>query len=250
MATTDPPQGSTEPTSAAPMGISLVLPGYNEEASLEETLRKCLAALAAFTPQHEVIFVDDASTDSTGAIADRLAAELPHVRVVHNPVNLGVGASLLIGMKAARYGLVAHNSVDYPFDLTDLRRVLPKFAEADVVIVVRTDRSAHSPYRKLTSLVNFILIRLLFGVPFRDMNFVQVYRREVLESVRVKARSPAFVTPELLIRARDLGFRIAEVEAPFHRRKKGKAHYGKPHDILWTLADMLSYWLRRMFDIG
>ena len=114
------------------------------------------------------------------------------------------------------------------------------------MIVRRTDRSAHSPYRKLTSLVHYWLVRLLFRVPFRDMNFVQVYKGDVLRALKVKAKSPAFVTPEILIRARDRGFRITEVEAPFHRRERGQASYGKPRDILWTLSDMLSFWIERL----
>ena len=77
------------------------------------------------------------------------------------------------------------------------------------------------------------------------MNFVQAYRREVIRAVPVKAKSPAFVTPEILIRARDLGFRIAEIRAPFLRRERGAPSYGKPRDILWTLGDMIGFWQER-----
>jgi hypothetical protein len=156
-----------------------------------------------------------------------------------------VGTSLWIGMRAAQCDLVLHNAMDFPFDLADLERVLPLFPEWDVVVVARTDRSAHSHYRKVTSAVHHWLIRLLFRVKLHDLNFVQVYKREVLGNVAVKARSPAFVTPELLIRAADQGFKITEVRAPFHPRRQGMAHYGKCRDILWALADMLSFWWER-----
>lgn len=225
--------------------LSLVLPGYNEEASIRETIELCLRGLGAHADRYEVVIVDDASTDGMPAIAEALSREHASVRVIHNPINLGAGTSLLIGFRAATGDVVLHNSMDYPFDLADLGLVLPLFPASDVVAVVRTDRSAHSPYRKLTSVGHHWLVRLLFRIRFRDMNFVQAYKREALQHLPVKARSPAFVTPELLIRARDRGFRIAEVEAPFHRRNKGKASYGKPRDILWTLSDMLSFWLER-----
>jgi glycosyltransferase involved in cell wall biosynthesis len=225
--------------------ISLVLPGYNEEANLEDTVGRCAAELSALGRPWEIVIVDDGSTDRTAELADGLSRKNGGIRVIRNPINLGVGIGVLIGMHGARGEVVLHDSMDYPFDLRDLDKVLPAFADADVVIVARTDRSAHSPYRKLTSLVHYWLVRVLFGVRFSDMNFVQAYRREVLAAVRVKAKSPAFVTPELLIRARDAGFRIAEVRAPFHRRHRGQASYGRPRDILWTLADMLSFWLER-----
>lgn len=226
--------------------ISLVLPSYNEEENIEETVQKCLVALSSFSEQYEIIIVDDASTDSSPVMADYLARECSSIHVIHNPINLSVGISVLIGLQATTGDLVLHNAMDFPFDLHDLEKVLPLFPTWDVVIVTRTDRSAHSPYRKLTSIVNYWLIRLLFGVKFSDMNFVQVYKREVLKSVQVKAKSPAFVTPELLIRAQEQGFKITEIKAPFHRRNKGQANFGKPRDILWTLADMISFWLERI----
>jgi len=227
-----------------PFSISLVLPGYNEEANIDACVRNCRRQLAQFTDRFEIILVNDGSTDRTAALADRLAKDHAEIRVLHNPLNFGVGISLLLGFKAARGDLVFHNALDNPFDLADLEKVLPLFPENDLVVVVRKDRSAHSPYRRLTSLVNFWLIRLLFRIGLRDLNFIQVYKREVLQSV-VRAKSPAFVTPEILIRAHDRGYKIAEVEAVFHRRNKGKANYGKARDILWTLADMVSLRLEK-----
>jgi glycosyltransferase involved in cell wall biosynthesis len=225
--------------------LSLVLPCYNEELIIEETVGRCLAALRSFTDGYEIVIVDDGSTDGSLEIADRIRHECTAVRVTRNPINLGVGTSLLIGMRAAIGDLVLHNGMDYPFDLNDLKFILPLFPEWDVVVVARTDRSAHSPYRRLTSWINYRLIRLLFRIKLDDLNFVQVYKREVCRTITVRAKSPAFVTPELLIRARDHGFKITEVRATFHPRKKGTPNYGKPRDILWALADMLSFWLER-----
>src|SRR5262249_43807068 len=105
--------------------------------------------------------------------------------------------------------------------------------------------SAHSAYRKLTSLVHYWLVRALFGVTFRDMNFVQVYKREALARLLGRAKSPAFVTPQLIIPPPDPRLEIAPVQAAFPRRKRGQANYGKARDILWSLADMLSYRVER-----
>jgi hypothetical protein len=158
-------------------------------------------------------------------------------------VNLGAGTSVWVGLRNARGAIRMHNSMDLPFDPEDLPRVLREFPAADVVVVKRIDRSAHSPWRKLTSLVHHWLIRALFLTNIRDMNFVQAYSAAVIESLPVKARSPSFVTAELLLRARRAGCRIVEVECPFHPRQRGVASYGKPRDILWALADMFSLWL-------
>lgn len=230
---------------AARPRLTVLLPAYNEEANVEDAIGRCREALAGRVPSYEIVVIEDGSTDGTRDRLRALREQIPELRVIENPVNLGVGIGLLVGMRAARGEIVIHDAMDYPFDLADLDRVLPLFPAWDVVVVARTDRSAHSPWRKLTSFVHLWLVRLLFRMPYADMNFVQAYKREVLEAVRVRAKSPAFVTPETLIRARDLGFRITEVRAPFRRRERGTANYGKPRDILWTLADIISFWLER-----
>lgn len=221
--------------------LSVILLGYNEQENIEASVRSCDSALDRLGITYEIIVVNDGSNDRTGEIADELAANLSFVRVIHNPINLNVGSSLLIGMRAARGRFVTHNSMDLPFDPAEIGRLVEKFGSSDVVVVVRTGRSAHSLWRQITSLTHHWIVRLLFFIDVRDMNFVQAYRREILADIPVRARSPAFVTPELIIRALRRGYRITEVEAHFHKRRFGKANFGKPRDILWTLADMLSF---------
>ena len=225
------------------VAVSVVIPGYNEERNIENAVRRCLSALERSGLRHELIVVNDASTDRTGEIAESLAINHPAIRVIHNPINLNVGLSVLIGMHAARGRLVTHNAMDLPFDPEDLGRLLPMLDNADIAVVVRKDRSAHSSWRKITSIVHHWMVRILFWTDIRDMNFVQAYRREVIQRLHVKAKSPAFVTPELLIRARRAAFRIVEMEADFHRRQVGASSFGKSRDILWTFSDMLSFWL-------
>src|SRR4051794_27167679 len=102
---------------ARPPAISLVLPGYNEQSNIEEAVNRCLGTLRRFTDRPEVLVIDDGSTDATGRLADGIAGREPSVRVIHNPINLGVGLSVLVGMQAAAGDLVVHNAMDYPFDL-------------------------------------------------------------------------------------------------------------------------------------
>ena len=225
--------------------VAVVFPSFNEEANLESTLERAFNALEALDMPYEVVVVDDASTDGTPEVLRALAATRPWLEVVRNPVNMGAGTSVLIGLKRASADIVIHNSMDYPFDLLNLGDVLPLFPRCDVVAVVREDRSAHSAFRKLTSWVHHWLVRLLFRVPFRDMNFVQSHSRAAIAELSPRARSPAFVTPELLIRAQDLGMKVGQVKATFYPRAQGRSSYGKPRDILWTLSDMLSFWWER-----
>ena len=226
------------------ISLSLIMPGLNEEANVERAVRRSIEALEHLTDEFEIIVIDDGSTDRTGEIAESIAAEDPRVRVLHNERNLNYGVSLARGIRAARCEWILHNGMDLPLAPEDLGKFTPLFEEADVIAVRRIDRSAHSPWRKLTSWVNNLLLRVLFRPRTADLNFVQFYRRTSVQSLALVSTSPAFVTPELILRAEQKGYRVREVSAEFRRREAGPVHFGKLHDILWTLKDMLALRLR------
>ena len=231
---------TTPPASPNPkVSLSLVMPGLNEEASLEGAVKRCVRAFERLTDDFEILVIDDGSSDRTGEIARRLAKEDPRIRALRNPRNVNYGVSLARGIAEARCDWILHDGVDLPLAPEDLDRFLPYLPDSDVIVARRVSRAAHSPWRKLTSWTNNLLLRLLFRPRSRDLNFVQLYRRSFVQKLPLVSTSPAFVTPELILRAERTGGRVREVVVEFRRREAGKAHFGKPKDILWTLRDML-----------
>jgi glycosyltransferase involved in cell wall biosynthesis len=228
------------------MGISVIFPAYNEEMNIRSTIQKALGAMHELGREFEIVIVNDQSKDATGRIADELAAGNPEIRVLHNERNVGSGASVIRGFQQARYELVTHNAMDYPFDLRDLPKLLQYCSEADIVAAARTSRAGYSPYRVLTSVVHKHLLHLLFPLRLSDYNFVQLYPRSLWQAIQVEARSPAFVTPEAMIRAYDMGYRVKEVAIEYHPRVAGEATSGKPKVIVHSLRDMFSFWWKRV----
>jgi glycosyltransferase involved in cell wall biosynthesis len=231
-----------------PGSLSLILPAYNEEASLVSALERCVAALERFCPEFEIIVIDDASRDRTAELAESFAAGDPRVRVLRNERNVNYGVSLKRGIGEARFEWLFHNGVDLPLAPEDIEPLCARFDESDVLVAKRTSREAHSLWRRITSLTNNALLRLLFRTRCTDLNFTQFYRRSVVQKLNPVSTSPAFVTPELIFRAEHAGYRVHEVEMPFRRREAGQAHFGRPKDIIWTLRDMaylrIDTWLR------
>ena len=230
-----PPAESTEP-----FELTVIMPGLNEESNIEAAVREMTTALRQLADDWEILIVDDGSTDRTGEIADRLAAEEPRVRVLHNERNVDYGISRARGIAAASCAWILHDGMDLPLAPKDIAVFRSQFAGADVVVAQRIDRSAHSPWRKVTSAVHSLLMRGLFRPKTRDLNFVQFYRRDWAQTIALRSTSPAFVTPELILRAERMGRVVREGEGEFRHRQRGQAHYGRPKDILWTLRDMLA----------
>jgi glycosyltransferase involved in cell wall biosynthesis len=224
--------------------ISVVFPAYNEEDNLPETFDRALDTLDELFENFEVIVVDDASTDRTVALLEDYAGRHPQIKVLQNEQNQGAGASMLRGMREAQCELVINNAMDYPFDLRDLDKMCPQLeqAEADVVVAARTGRPGYTFYRRLLSWFNRMLLRAMFRLPFTDCNFVQLYRRKVVQEETFDSRSAGFLPAEMLIRARDRGYRATEVKIPYHPRTAGTSVMGHPRVVWNSFREMLSFW--------
>ena len=216
---------------------------YNEEGNIEQAVTSAVAVLAGVTDCYEVIVVDDGGRDRTAAIADRLAAENPRVRVVHHPVNRGYGAALRSGFAAAQYPLVVLADGDNQFDLGELSVLLRGLGKFDIVSGYRIAR--HDPVvRRLYAFMYNRLARFLFNIPVRDVNCgFKVYRRDLLERLLPQLRSTgALINVEMLARARKLGATVTEVGVHHYPRETGQPTGGNPGVIVRAFRELLELW--------
>lgn len=222
--------------------ISLVMPVFNEEEIIEETIDIFVNSLSALFYDYEILVVNDGSLDATAEILNRISTKNPKIRIFHNYKNLGSGVSLWRGFKESTKELILSNFADRPFDLMDLKFIVPLFdsKELDFVIIVRGDRGANSLFRKLTSYINFLLIRLLFDVKINDFQFVQIYRKSVFSEINIVSTG-TFVPPELMIRLVSRGGRYEQVRCKFHRRTKGKSKCGRLSEYAKTFKEMITF---------
>ncbi|MCX7706893.1 MAG: glycosyltransferase family 2 protein, partial [Anaerolineae bacterium] len=195
----------------------------------------------------EILIVNDASKDRTGEIADELARRFPEVRVVHHPTNRGIGGGFLTGVAEAQGEWLILIPADLAMDPAELSKYLRAAEGTDVVVGIRSDRSDYSGWRRLVSWLNIRLIQLLFSMPQRQFNYISMYRLSVLRQMRIEYWRSAFFHAETLIKARDLGYRLAEVEIQYVPRASGRATGAKTGLIVRTVRDMVLFWLRRTF---
>jgi glycosyltransferase involved in cell wall biosynthesis len=209
--------------------LTTFFPMWNEEETIDRAvsaareLSKRLIA-ADEIDDYEIIIVDDASTDSTPELADRLAESDPHIRVVHHPINRKLGGSLKTGFSESTSELVLYTDADLPFDMGEVVKAvrLLRLYDADVVSAYRFDRTGEGVLRLVYSYGYNHLVRWLFGLRLRDVNFAfKLMHRRVLDDVLPLKSEGSFIDVELLVRARRRGFEIIQFGVDYFPRSRG-----------------------------
>ena len=214
-------------------GAWLILPTFNEAENIEPMVRAVLPKLEAAGVPHTVLIVDDSSPDGTGEIADRLAAELEPVRVLHRPRKQGLGRAYLSGFGMALdegADLVLEMDSDFSHDPADLPRLIAAAQEADLVLGSRyVDGGGVEDWglvRRTLSRGGSWYARAVLRVPVRDLTGgFKCFRREVLEAIplhHVHADGYGFQI-ELTYRAIQAGFRVLELPITFRERRVGSS---------------------------
>ena len=220
--------------------ISLFFPAWNEEDYVERAVGRALAVLPRLTDDFEIIVVNDASTDRTRELAEALAARHPQVRVVSHEVNLKLGGAMRTGFGASTKDVVIYSDMDLPFDLNELERALHlmEYLEADMICAFRFDRTSEGAKRIAYSFVYNLLIRSLFDVHVKDINFsFKVVHRRVLESLELKSQG-SFIDAELVVKAIRKGFRVFQMGVDYFPRTRGISTLASPQVIVKMVKEL------------
>jgi len=220
--------------------ISAVMPAFNEEANLEQSVGRMAAALAAQARAFEVIVVDDGSRDGTAAVLERLKPIHPNLRVVRHPVNRGYGAALRSGFAAARYPWIFLEDADNQFDPADVAILLARAADADIVAGYREQR--RDPLlRRLNAWAFFTLVTILFGRLTRDVNCAfKLMRRDLLERMALHSEG-ALINTEVFVLARQLHARVVEVPIQHYPRTSGRQTGANLRVVLRAFSELLAF---------
>jgi glycosyltransferase involved in cell wall biosynthesis len=220
--------------------ISAVMPAYNEEANLEESVGRMAKALETNARGFEIIVVDDGSQDGTAAVLERLKGAHPNLRVIRHPVNRGYGAALRSGFAAARLGWVFLMDADNQFDPAEVEMLLARAADADIVAGYRKHRS-DPLLRRLNAWAFFTLVRLLFGRLVHDVNCAfRLTRRDLLARMALHSEG-ALINTEILVLARQMHARVVEVPVHHYPRRAGKQTGANIAVVIRAFRELLAF---------
>ncbi|HWB58289.1 MAG TPA: ChbG/HpnK family deacetylase [Chthoniobacteraceae bacterium] len=226
------------------MRLSFVYPMYNEIGNIEKVVRSTHAIGKKLLGDFEIVVVDDCSTDGCGELADRLARELPELRVIHHERNRKLGGTLKTGFAAAKMDHILYMDSDIPVAFEDVEACLAELDSVpDILIGFRIGR-AEGVFRDVQSWGYNTLLRTVFGLKVRDANFAfKLFRREVVS--RSLHSEGSFIDAEMLLEALKRGYTIQERGFLYHVRTAGVSTLGSPKVIPQLLGDLFYYWRRR-----
>ncbi len=221
-------------------GISIVVPALNEAANLAVAVARCQAAARRHFPDHEILVVDDGSTDATGPIADRLAAADPRVQVVHHDRPRNLGYAYKEGVGLARFEYVVMFPGDNEGTDEQLDAVMSRAGTADIVINYISNPEVRGWRRKLSSLFVWPLNRR-FGLSLRYYNGTVLHRTAIIRSVTIETDSFAYQA-EALVKLLRRGHSYVEVGTPIAPRAGGRTKAFRLRNVIgvvWALFRLL-----------
>jgi glycosyltransferase involved in cell wall biosynthesis len=243
---------------------------YNEEKLIEDYLIRADELLKRTVEDYEIIVIDDCSSDRTNEIIASMMKDNPRIKLIRNRVNMNVGYSSQKAIMSATKEYLFWQTIDWSYDISNLRIFLELLKSYDVVAGVRREsvqsadramrpilgllklfgikhitRRSDTLTKAIISVFNYILIRCLFNVPLSDYQNVVFYPTKLIQSIGFESNS-SFANPEGLIKAYWRGTAIVEVPISFLPRRDGTAKGTRPKAIVRSVKDILRLWFRWM----
>jgi glycosyltransferase involved in cell wall biosynthesis len=217
--------------------ISLFFPVYKDERTVRIVAQRAIDLLEEVAANYEIIIVNDGSPDSSGAIADELAAAHEKITAVHHPVNKGYGAAIKTGIAASKYDIICMIDGDNEYDVFDLKKMLA-VKDYYMLIIAFRYKKLYSTKRIFISFVYNTVLRVVFNSPFRDISTgIRLIHRAVVNDLELTSNSP-FIGAELTLKSMLRGFPVGEVGIQTFPRDFGQGSATSLKNIVGTIKDI------------
>ncbi len=223
--------------------LSVFFPAYNEEANLPHLLKQTYDVMPQFTRQLEVIVVNDGSVDNTKSIVKKFQKEYPNLKLVSHPKNLGYGAALKSGFKAASYEWIFFTDADLQFDLKEFKNFLPFTKNYKAILGYRVNR-AEGFHRALNARLLKMFVDALFRVHVKDIDCAfKLLKNEVVKSLKLESDG-AFVSSEMLYKLKKNKVKFKQLPVSHYPRKYGSSTGANPLVILKAMRDAFKIYIQ------
>ncbi|MBI2664009.1 glycosyltransferase family 2 protein [Candidatus Woesearchaeota archaeon] len=189
--------------------VSIIIPAFNDEATLEGSVKSVLVIAKKLFSDYELLIFDDGSTDRTADVVDMLAKN-PRIRAFHNPKNMNVGYSYRKGINAASKDYVMLLPGPDSLTVDSLEFYMGKIGQADIVTSHSSNREVRLRHRLVISAIASAALNFLFALRLKYYFGMQMYKTSLVRKVRITTNSFG-VYPEILIQLVKAGHSVREV---------------------------------------
>ena len=227
--------------------LSVFFPAYNVETLISKTLERAFKVVPQVAETYEIIVIDDGSTDGTGGVLGKFKKKHPELKVITHRKNRGYGGAIKSGLYGAKHAWIAYTDGDGQFDISEITKLTGKQEQtnADLVIGYYLKRQV-STFVIFTSRLWELVVNILFGLKVTDVDCgFKLIRKKVIDTIpKLESERGAFISSELLIKAKSVGFKIAEVGVSHHPRKEDKKSVtGRDLNVIVkSFTDLIKLW--------
>lgn len=220
------------------ISVSLVIPIFNNEKTLFQQIKQCQKMMKDMCDTYEIVISNDASTDKTKEKLILLSKD-KHIRVYHQPKNLGIADNLKFLYKKARYSYILLYSVDGDWNPLDISRLITaaKRKKSDIVIGMRRVKD-YSFMRKFVSFVYNKFPILFFNINLYDIGSIKIFKKEIFSLHSLQSKS-VFFEAEMFIKAVKKNYIISAIPVNHRKHKDNKRSTVNISLIMNSLYDLL-----------
>lgn len=224
--------------------ISVFFPCYNDKSSIKTLVKDTFFVLKNLTDKYEVLVVNDGSTDESGIVLKQLQKEYKKLKIISHKKNLGYGAALRTGFKAANGALIFYTDGDGQYDVKELPLLLNAMVRdinfVNGIKIVRRDPA----YRIIIGNIYSFFARLLFRLPILDVDCdFRLIKKSLLKKLQLESNSGA-ICIELVKKAQLNGGKFQQVPVRHNERRFGHSQFFRANRILKTLAEVVRLWMQ------
>jgi glycosyltransferase involved in cell wall biosynthesis len=226
--------------------VSVIVPVYNEEDSIAQSVLRNINVLASSQCDYEIIVVNDGSNDKSLSILEQFFAKEKCVKIVHSSTNGGFGKAVRKGIKMASKDYVLCVPADSPLTEVVFEKFVANANCYDMIASYRKERLGYSWRMKINSIVYRWLIITIFNVRVRDFNWIHLYKRCIFSDPTFTLQANGiFFLAEVIIQCKRRHYLIGEIEVEQEMRLTGIATASKLSSILKTIRELL-YFKRKL----
>lgn len=221
--------------------FAVIIPAYDEVENMADLFENLASTFQRHGLGGEVILVDDGSADGTAEQAAAQAGGLARFQLVRHRRNLGKTEALLSGAAVAQADWIILFDADLQHSTDEIPRFLAEIEKGFDIVCARKIGG----YEKgLVSRIYNWLSRSIFRVPVRDLNSMKIFRKSILDEIRLRHDWHRF----FVVLAHARGYRVGEIDVALHARRHGRSKYSGSGRILIGTLDLLSVWFQLFFS--